>query len=130
MKLQPATQHPHGLGDAEFDLLFTPDKPVIFAYHGYPAIVHRLTYNRTNHANFHVHGFMEEGTTTTPFDMVVQNELDRYHLAMAAIQRVPKLGVRGAHANERFCDRLAEHKLYIRTRGVDLPEVQDWTWPS
>jgi xylulose-5-phosphate/fructose-6-phosphate phosphoketolase len=130
MRLQPKSAHPHGLEDREFDVLFTRDKPVIFAYHGYPAIVHRFTYNRANHSNIHVHGFIEEGTTTTPFDMVVRNELDRYHLALAAIERVPSLGSRGAHARERFADKLVEHARYIKERGEDLPEVRNWTWRS
>ena len=129
MKLQPKSAHPHGLEDREFDVIFTRDVPVIFAYHGYPAIVHRITYNRTNHANIHVHGFIEEGTTTTPFDMVVRNQLDRYHLALAAIERVPSLGARGARARERFEDKLSEHAGYITQRGEDLPEVRDWVWP-
>jgi xylulose-5-phosphate/fructose-6-phosphate phosphoketolase len=110
-------------------VLFTRDKPVVFAYHGYPSIVHRFTYNRTNHTNFHVHGFIEEGTTTTPFDMVVRNELDRYHLALAAIERVPSLGARGAGLRERCEDKLAEHAAYITRRGEDLPDVREWVWP-
>ncbi len=128
MKLQPTSAHPHGLDDRDFDTLFTRDTPVIFAYHGYPAIVHRFTYNRTNHTNFHVHGFIEQGTTTTPFDMVVRNELDRYHLALAAIERVPSLGSRGARASEAFKDKLVEHAQYIVQRGEDLPDVREWTW--
>ena len=129
MRLQPAGDHPHGLDDAAFDALFTTDKPVIFAYHGYPAIVHRYTYNRANHDNVHVHGFIEEGTTTTPFDMVVRNRLDRYHLALAAIERLPTLGADGAAASERYRAKLAEHERHIVLRGEDLPEVRDWTWP-
>ncbi|MBD5633100.1 MAG: phosphoketolase family protein, partial [Candidatus Eremiobacteraeota bacterium] len=129
MKLQPQRDHPHGLEDRAFDILFTKDKPVVFAYHGYPASIHRLTYNRTNHANVHVHGFIEEGTTTTPFDMVVRNELDRFHLAIAAIERVPSLGSRAARARETFMDRLAEHARYITQRGEDMPEIRDWVWP-
>jgi xylulose-5-phosphate/fructose-6-phosphate phosphoketolase len=128
MRLQPSTAHPHGLDDRSFDVLFTRDKPVVFAYHGYPSIVHRLTYSRANHANFHVHGFMEEGTTTTPFDMVVRNGLDRFHLALAAIERVPKLGSRAARAREYCMDKLAEHARYITLRGEDLPEVREWVW--
>jgi xylulose-5-phosphate/fructose-6-phosphate phosphoketolase len=130
MKMQPHGTHPHGLEDRAFDVLFTRSTPVIFAYHGYPAIIHRLTYNRTNHANFHVHGFIEEGTTTTPFDMVVRNELDRYHLAQSAIERVPSLGSRAARASEIFANKLAEHARYITQRGEDLPEVRDWVWRS
>jgi len=130
MKLLPHTQHPHGLEEREFDMLFTRDRPVIFAYHGYPATVHRLTYNRTNHDNIHVHGFQENGTTTTPFDMVVRNKLDRYHLVLAAVERVPQLGATGAHLADLCQAKLAEHRAYIRGRGEDLPEVRDWTWPA
>ena len=129
MKLQPKAAHPHGLEDDEFDILFTKDRPVIFAFHGYPAVVHRLTYKRSNHDNMHVRGFIEEGTTTTPFDMVVRNQLDRYHLALAAIERVPSLGSRGAAARERFEDKLVEHENYITRRGEDLPGVREWIWP-
>jgi len=128
MKLMPKSAHPHGLDDREFDVLFTRSKPVIFAYHGYPATIHRLGYNRANHDNFHVHGFMEEGTTTTPFDMVVRNGLDRYHLALAAIERLPELSAIGGHAAELFHDELAKHKSYILERGEDLPEVRNWIW--
>ena len=128
MKLMPKAAHPHGLDDREFDVLFTRDKPVIFAYHGYPATIHRLGYNRANHDNFHVHGFIEEGTTTTPFDMVVRNELDRYHLALAAIERIPELSATGGHAAELFRDELSKHKSYIMQRGEDLPEVRNWVW--
>jgi len=129
MKLQPETVHPHGLSDAEFDRLFTTSKPVIFAYHGYPTIVHRLIYKRTNQPSVHVHGFIEEGTTTTPFDMTVINRLDRFHLAIAAIEWVPQLRERGEAAAERFAAMLAEHRRYVREAGDDLPEVRDWTWP-
>ena len=129
MKLLPHSEHPHGLEDREFDVLFTRDRPVIFAYHGYPATVHRLTYNRTNHDNIHVHGFLENGTTTTPFDMVVRNELDRYHLVLAAVERVPQLGSTGAYLAELCQGKLAEHRAYVVRRGEDLPEVTDWTWP-
>ena len=130
MRLQPAEEHPHGLSDREFDALFTTDKQVIFAYHGYPSLIHRLTYRRTNHVNFHVHGFREEGTTTTPFDMVVLNGIDRFHLAADVIDRVPKLGAIAAYAKQAIRDRLIEHRQYIRTRGDDLPEVRDWNWPA
>ena len=130
MKLQTASAHPHGLSDREFELLFTADKPVIFAFHGYPITVHRLTYNRANHENFHVHGFIEEGTTTTPFDMTVRNRLDRFHLALAAIERVPRLTAIGAHASEALRGKLAEHERYIVQRGEDLAEITNWTWPS
>lgn len=129
MTLQSNRDHPHGLTDAAFDSLFTRDKPVIFAYHGYPYLIHRLTYSRANHANMHVRGFIEEGTTTTPFDMVVLNELDRFHLAIEAIDRVPGLVTRAAAAKQAFRDRLTAHKLYIREHGEDMPEIQSWKWP-
>ncbi|CAO4193964.1 phosphoketolase family protein [Methylorubrum extorquens] len=129
MTLQSNKDHPHGLTDAAFDSLFTRDKPVIFAYHGYPYLIHRLTYSRANHANLHVRGFVEEGTTTTPFDMVVLNELDRFHLAIEAIDRVPGLVTRAAGAKQAFRDRLTAHKLYIREHGEDMPEIQGWKWP-
>ncbi len=128
MKLQPQSTHPHGLSDAAFDVLFTTDKPVIFAFHGYPALIHRLTYRRTNHHNLHVFGYKEEGTTTTPFDMVVLNDLDRFHLAAAVIDRVPSLGPRAAYANQAIRDKLLEHKTYIEKHGEDLPEIRDWKW--
>ena len=129
MTLQSNRDHPHGLTDAAFDSLFTRDKPVIFAYHGYPYLIHRLTYSRANHANMQVRGFIEEGTTTTPFDMVVLNELDRFHLAIEAIDRVPGLVTRAAGAKQAFRDRLTAHKLYIREYGEDMPEIQGWKWP-
>ena len=129
MTLQPDSVHPHGLSDADFDCLFTRDRPVIFAFHGYPHLIHKLTYRRTNHANFHVHGFNEEGTTTTPFDMVVLNGLDRFHLAMAVIDRVPGLVDTAAHAKQMFRDCLMEHEHYITTFGEDMPEIREWTWP-
>jgi xylulose-5-phosphate/fructose-6-phosphate phosphoketolase len=128
MALQPQEQHPHGLSDKEFDRIFLPDKPTIFAYHGYPYMIHRLTYHRANHANMHVHGFREKGTTTTPFDMVVLNELDRYHLAMAAIERIPALAVKGASATQTFHAKLIEHHRYVRAYGQDMPEVRNWHW--
>ena len=130
MTLQPKEQHPHGIGDRDFDSLFTRDKPVIFAYHGYPALIHRLTYNRTNHAGLHVRGFIEEGTTTTPFDMVVLNELDRFHLAIEAIERVPGLATRAAHVKQQFRDALIEHSRYVREHGEDMLEIRDWAWPG
>ncbi|GLH80579.1 putative phosphoketolase [Bradyrhizobium sp. SSBR45G] len=130
MTLQPETEHPHGLSDRDFDSLFTTDKPVIFAYHGYPHLIHRLTYSRTNHAGMHVRGFIEEGTTTTPFDMVVLNELDRFHLAIEAIERVPGLSVSAAHVKQTFRDALIEHARYIRAHGEDMPEIRDWVWPK
>ena len=130
MTLQPKTQHPHGLEDSEFDALFTKNKTVIFAFHGYPALIHRLTYRRTNHGNFHVHGFEEEGTTTTPFDMVVRNRLDRFHLVSDVIDRVPAAGGNAAYAKQAIRDRLIEHKTYIAAHGTDMPMVQDWQWPG
>ena len=129
MTLQPKSQHPHGLDDAAFDALFTTDRPVIFAWHGYPALIHRLTYNRTNHGNFHVHGYQEEGTTTTPFDMVVLNRLDRFHLVADVLARVPGLGD-AVYAQQAIRDRLVEHKAYIAAHGEDMPMVKDWVWPG
>src|SRR4029079_1650777 len=128
MKLQPAGEHPHGLSDKEFDSLFTRDKPIIFAYHGYPLLIHRLTYRRTNHHKLHVRGYKEEGTTTTPFDMVVRNDLDRFHLVSDVIDRVPGLGARAAYAQQAIREKLIEHKQYIARYGEDLPEIQRWTW--
>jgi len=128
MTLQPKEEHPHGLRAREFDTLFTTDKPVMFAFHGYPWLIHRLTYRRHNHDNFHVRGFKEEGTTTTPFDMVVRNDLDRFHLVMDVIDRVPKLGYRAAHLRQLMRDKLTEHAHYIVLRGEDMPEVRDWVW--
>ncbi len=129
MKLQPTSEHPHGLSDADFDLLFTKDKPIIFAYHGYPWLIHRLTYRRTNHHNLHVRGYKEEGTITTPFDMAVLNDLDRFHLAGDAIDRLPQLGARAAYVKQELTDRLTEHGLYIRRHGEDMPSIRDWRWP-
>jgi xylulose-5-phosphate/fructose-6-phosphate phosphoketolase len=128
MRLQDDREHPHGLSSADFDALFTQDKPVIFAYHGYPWLIHRLTYRRTNHDNIHVRGYKEEGTTTTPFDMTVLNQIDRYNLAIDVIDRVPRLHDVSAHAREWLRDKLIEHRRYIREHGEDLPEVREWEW--
>jgi len=130
MKLQPPSEHPHGLSDADFDALFTVDKPIIFAFHGYPWLIHRLTYRRTNHKNLHVRGYKEEGTTTTPFDMVVLNEMDRFHLVADVIDRVPKLGPKAAYLKQALRDKLIEHKQYIRAHGDEMPEVKNWRWAS
>ena len=128
MKLQPPSEHPHGLSDTDFDLLFTTDKPIIFAYHGYPWLIHRLTYRRTNHSNLHVRGYKEEGTTSTPFDMVVLNDLDRFHLVADVIDRVPGLGPNAAYVKQAMRDKLIEHKQYIATYGEDMPEIRNWKW--
>ena len=128
MRLQPSTEHPHGLTDKEFDMLFTRDKPIIFAYHGYPWLIHRLTYRRTNHVNLHVRGYKEEGTITTPFDMTVLNEMDRFHLAMDAVDRLPQLGGKAAYIMQACRDKLIEHGEYIRAHGDDMPEIRNWTW--
>ena len=129
MRLEPDTEHPHGLSDREFDALFTTDKPVVFAYHGYPWLIHRLTYRRTNHHNIHVRGYKEEGTTTTPFDMVMLNDLDRFHLVMDVIDRVPGLRDRGAHLRQQMVDARLSARAYTREHGDDLPEIKDWVWP-
>jgi xylulose-5-phosphate/fructose-6-phosphate phosphoketolase len=130
MRLQSDSEHPHGLPDAEFDALFTEDRPVIFAYHGYPWLIHRLTYRRTNHAGLHVRGYKEEGTTTTPFDMVMLNDMDRFHLVMDVIDRVPELGTRAAQLRQRIADERLRHRAYTREVGDDPPDVRDWTWPA
>jgi len=129
MRLQPPSEHPHGLRDAEFDDIFTRDRPVIFAYHGYPWLVHRLTYRRTNHDNFHVRGYKEEGTTTTPFDMVMLNDLDRFHLVTDVIDRLPSLGSKAAHVRQKMTDLRLYHRQYTRDHGEDAPEIRDWAWP-
>jgi xylulose-5-phosphate/fructose-6-phosphate phosphoketolase len=128
MKLQPCTEHPHGLNDHDFDTLFTKDKPIVFAFHGYPWLIHRLTYRRANHKNLHVRGYKEEGTTTTPFDMVVLNEMDRFHLVQDVIDRLPQLGSRAAYSKQAIRDALIEHRHYINERGEDHPFVLGWRW--
>ena len=130
MRLQPASEHPHGMTDAEFNALFTSDRPVIFAYHGYPWLIHRLTYSRAAHDQFHVRGYKEEGTTTTPFDMVVINDMDRFHLVMDVIDRVPGLGNKAAWLRQQMVDKRAVHRAWIRAHGEDMPEIRDWTWPG
>jgi xylulose-5-phosphate/fructose-6-phosphate phosphoketolase len=129
MRLEPTTEHPHGLSDADFDALFTTDRPVIFAYHGYPWLIHRLTYRRTNHRNLHVRGYKEEGTTTTPFDMVMLNDLDRFHLVMDVIDRVPGLGVRAAPLRQQMVDARFAARRYTRDHGEDDPAISGWSWP-
>jgi xylulose-5-phosphate/fructose-6-phosphate phosphoketolase len=128
MTLQPASEHPHGLPDRDFEVLFTHDKPVVFAFHGYPSLIHQLTYRRPNHENLHVRGYKEEGTTTTPFDMVVLNDLDRFHLVGDVIDRVPALGARAAYAKQALRDKLIEHREHICEKGEDLPEIREWKW--
>jgi xylulose-5-phosphate/fructose-6-phosphate phosphoketolase len=130
MRLQPESEHPHGLSDRQFDAIFTTGRPVIFAYHGYPLLIHRLTYRRANHDNFHVRGYKEEGTTTTPFDMVMLNDLDRFHLVMDVIDRTPGLAVREAELRQRMADERLRHRAYTREHGDDAPDVRDWVWPG
>ena len=129
MRLVPETEHPHGFSDREFDALFTTNRPIIFAYHGYPSLIHRLAYRRTNHDNMHVRGYKEEGSTTTPFDMVVMNDMDRFHLVMDVIDRVPGLGSRAVRVRQLMQDKRTEHYNWTRERGEDMPEVRDWVWP-
>src|SRR5438067_368286 len=130
MRLEPDTEHPHGLADSEFDALFTISQPVIFAFHGYPALIHRLTYRRANHDNMHVRGYEEEGTTTTPFDMAMLNDLDRFHLVMDVIDRVPGLAGKADHLRQEMVDARLRARAYGRTNGEDPPEIRDWTWPG
>ena len=127
MRLQPQSEHPHGLSERAYDELFTTDKPIVFGFHGYPWLIHRLTYRRTNHS-LHVRGYKEEGTITTAFDMRVQNELDRFHLVQDVVDRVPDLGTKGAYLAQHMRDKLIEHKHYIDKHGEDLPEIVNWTW--
>jgi xylulose-5-phosphate/fructose-6-phosphate phosphoketolase len=129
MRLQPASEHPHGLSDQDFDELFTKNKPVIFAFHSYPWLIHRLTYRRTNHANIHVRGYKEEGTITTPFDMTVLNDIDRFHLVMDAIRRLPQTGEMGGALMGMMRNKLVEHRQFIELHGQDMPEVRNWKWP-
>jgi xylulose-5-phosphate/fructose-6-phosphate phosphoketolase len=130
MRLQDDRQHPHGLPDSQFDALFTVDRPVVFAYHGYPWLIHRLTYRRRGHAGWHVRGYIEEGTTTTPFDMVMLNDMDRFHLVMDVIDRVPGLATRAAGLRQRMVDERLRHRAYTRAVGDDMPDVRDWAWPT
>jgi xylulose-5-phosphate/fructose-6-phosphate phosphoketolase len=128
MKLQPATEHPHGLSDGEFTALFSSEAPIIFAYHGYPWLIHRLAYRHTNHHNLHVRGYKEEGTITTPFDMAVLNDLDRFHLVIDVMDRVKSIGPAGAGVRQAMLDKLDAHQRYIREHGEDLPEIREWRW--
>jgi xylulose-5-phosphate/fructose-6-phosphate phosphoketolase len=130
MRLQDEREHPHGLSDREFDTIFTPDKPVVFAYHGYPWLIHRLTYRRNNHANIHVRGYKEEGTTTTPFDMVMLNDLDRFHLVVDVIDQVPSLGSHAAELRQDMIDERLRHRAYTREHGEDSPDITEWQWPD
>ena len=127
MKLQSASEHPHGLSDADYDSIFTKDKHIIFNFHGYPWLIHRLTYRRANH-NLHVRGYKEEGTITTPFDLRVQNDIDRFHLVLDVIDRLPRLGSKGAYLKQQLKDKLTLHKQYVQQHGRDMPEILDWKW--
>jgi xylulose-5-phosphate/fructose-6-phosphate phosphoketolase len=128
MRLQPPHEHPHGIPDGDFDALFTIDKPIVFAFHGYPWLIHRLTYKRHNHDNLHVRGYKEEGTTTTPFDMTVLNDLDRFHLVIDVVERVPRLQSRAAGLIQQMREKLIAHRQYVNTWGDDMPEVKNWKW--
>src|SRR5690606_9431182 len=128
--LQPSEEHPHGLPDAEFDALFTTNRPILFNFHGYPWLIHRLTYRRTNHDNLHVRGYKEEGTTTTPFDMAVRNDIDRYHLLLDVVRRVPEAARYAKRLRAFAREKLARHERYIVQRGEYMPEVRDWTWQT
>jgi xylulose-5-phosphate/fructose-6-phosphate phosphoketolase len=130
LKLERQSEHPHGLSDRDFDSLFTKSKPVVFAFHGYPWLIHRLTYNRTNNSNIHVRGYKEEGTITTAFDMTVLNDMDRFHLVMDVIDRLPQTGSKGTYLKQKLQDKLIEHKHYINTNGADMPEILNWKWKS
>jgi xylulose-5-phosphate/fructose-6-phosphate phosphoketolase len=130
MRLQSDSEHPHGLPDAQFDTIFTRDRPIIFAYHGYPSLIHRLTHRRTNHTNLHVRGYQEEGTTTTPFDLIMLNDLDRYHLVMDVLDRVPSLGPTAARLRQTMQDARDGARDHTRRYGEDTPEIRNWTWPS
>jgi xylulose-5-phosphate/fructose-6-phosphate phosphoketolase len=129
MRLQTDSEHPHGLSDPDFDALFTTDRPIVFAHHGYPWLIHRLAYRRTNHDNLHVRGYKEEGSVTTPFDMVMRNDLDRFHLVMDVIDRVPGLGSRAAVLRQQMAEARVQARAYAREYGDDPPEIRDWTWP-